>query len=270
MFCSQCGTSFEPGQNFCKHCGARVNKQQPDLFPASEPSQRGTIHTAPSGRASSARPHPRSRERKEIGLTVLTGVCLTVIVVGGAVYFGTDLFRQPAEQKTIAVASLPAVKNPTLPQNQEREEKNKSNAAVNDSLPSAERSTGAKTSFPRLPDSSRSSAEASPKPAAKTDETESARKSLTPRAGEDAQASGRNATKPPAKARVAAGTYQTTRSTTVFESASSSSQVVANIPGGTRLDVVNAKGEWLEVHSRRGNPPGFIRREDAALIDKTE
>jgi hypothetical protein len=36
------------------------------------------------------------------------------------------------------------------------------------------------------------------------------------------------------------------------------------------LDVVSAKGEWLEVHSRRGNPPGFIRREDAALVDKTE
>ena len=46
--------------------------------------------------------------------------------------------------------------------------------------------------------------------------------------------------------------------------------MIANIPGGTRLDVVNAKGDWLEVHSRRGNPPGFIRREDATLVEKTE
>jgi len=33
---------------------------------------------------------------------------------------------------------------------------------------------------------------------------------------------------------------------------------------------VNAKGDWLEVHSRRGNPPGFIRREDAAFLEKSE
>ena len=27
MFCTQCGTPFELGQNFCKHCGARVSQQ---------------------------------------------------------------------------------------------------------------------------------------------------------------------------------------------------------------------------------------------------
>jgi len=34
--------------------------------------------------------------------------------------------------------------------------------------------------------------------------------------------------------------------------------------------VVNSKGEWLEVHSRRGNPPGFIRRQDAKFLEKTD
>jgi hypothetical protein len=46
--------------------------------------------------------------------------------------------------------------------------------------------------------------------------------------------------------------------------------VVANIPAGTRVDVVNSKGDWLEVHSRRGNPPGFIKRQDAKFLEKTD
>jgi hypothetical protein len=44
---------------------------------------------------------------------------------------------------------------------------------------------------------------------------------------------------------------------------------VANIPGGVRVNVVSASGDWLEVHSRRGNPPGFIRRDDAQFIESS-
>jgi hypothetical protein len=229
MFCTQCGTPFEPGQNFCKQCGARVNKQEPDLIRSVETSKRNAIHTAPVSAATrDARPHPQSRERKEVSLTVLVGVCLTVI-------------------------------------------ESDSSAAVNENLSSPQHSPEAQTSSPPAPRSSQPQAETSPK-AEKKEGMELARKSQSQREGQDGQSSGPSATKPTAAARrsAAAGTYQTTRSTTVFESASSSSQVVANIPGGTRLDVVNTKGEWLEVHSRRGNPPGFIRREDAALIEKTE
>src|SRR4030095_13433850 len=114
--------------------------------------------------------------------------------------------------------------------------------------------------------------EVSPIPAPKTDGTESARKSQSPRVGQDTEATVRAKRPPAAAARRggSGGIYETTRSTTVFESPSASSQVLANIPGGTRIDVVNAKGDWLEVHSRRGNPPGFIRREDAAFLEKTE
>ena len=48
MFCTQCGTPFELGQNFCKHCGARVN-QQPDLrTPTETPKREGPqVTTAP-------------------------------------------------------------------------------------------------------------------------------------------------------------------------------------------------------------------------------
>jgi hypothetical protein len=199
----------------------------------------------------------------------MAGICVTVIVVAGAVYFGTDLFRQPAGEKSIAVTGLPASQDINLPPAQEREEKRNSGAAVNGNLALPQHSREAQGSPPAA--SVRPPAAVSPKPADKTDGVEPSRKSQSPHDGQDAQPSGRSATKPvTASRRAGAGTYQTTRSATVFESASASSQVIANIPSGTRVDVVSAKGEWLEVHSRRGNPPGFIRREDAALVDKTE
>lgn len=54
MFCTQCGTPFELGQNFCKHCGARVS-QQPGPGTSSETVKRETTQTAiaPEARAKS-------------------------------------------------------------------------------------------------------------------------------------------------------------------------------------------------------------------------
>ena len=273
MFCTQCGTPFELGQNFCKHCGSRVN-QQPDLrTPTETPKREGPqVTTAPIAKAKAAPvgkvaddtlPYSPSRERQGISMSAIVGGCLALILAGSAViYFGTDLLRQPAKQKTSDITDVPASPDASSPDARRREEAKNSAEAVDDNLPSPRQSQEAQTSAP----------EVSPIPAPKTDGTESTRKSQSPRAGQDAQATGR-ATRPPVAAARRAGVggiYQTTRSTTVFESPSASSQVIANIPGGTRIDVVNAKGDWLEVHSRRGNPPGFIRREDAAFLEKSE
>lgn len=276
MFCTQCGTPFELGQNFCKHCGARVN-QQPDLrTPTETPKREGPqVTTAPIAKAApvgkvadDTLPYSPSRERQGISMSAIVGGCLALILAGSAViYFGTDLLRRPAKQKTSDIADVPA-----SPDARRREEAKNSTEAVNDNLSSPRQSQEAQTSPPVPADTAQSASEVSPTPAPKTDGTESTRKSQSPPAGQDAQATGR-ATKPPVAAARRAGVggiYQTTRSTTVFESPSASSQVIANIPGGTRIDVVNAKGDWLEVHSRRGNPPGFVRREDATFLEKAE
>jgi cytoskeletal protein RodZ len=61
----------------------------------------------------------------------------------------------------------------------------------------------------------------------------------------------------------AAGAYETTRPTSVHEDPSSSSRVITQIDKGTRINVVSSAGEWLEVRSKRGNPPGYIRSDDA-------
>jgi hypothetical protein len=65
-----------------------------------------------------------------------------------------------------------------------------------------------------------------------------------------------------------AGVYETLRDTSVFEKPSASSKIVANIPGGVRVNVVGSSGSWLEVRSKTGKPPGFIRRSDATFVEK--
>ena len=68
----------------------------------------------------------------------------------------------------------------------------------------------------------------------------------------------------PAATRTAAtGVYETTRPTSVHEDPSSSSRVIAQIDKGTRINVASSAGGWLEVRSKHGNPPGYVRSDDA-------
>ncbi len=62
------------------------------------------------------------------------------------------------------------------------------------------------------------------------------------------------------------GVYETTRPTSVYESPSSASPVISQISGGTRINVVSSAGDWLQVRSKHGNPPGYVRSDDARLI----
>jgi len=60
-----------------------------------------------------------------------------------------------------------------------------------------------------------------------------------------------------------AGTYEIIRDTAVLEKPSVSAREVALIQPGTTVNVVGSQGEWLEVRSKHGKPPGYIRRDDA-------
>ena len=60
--------------------------------------------------------------------------------------------------------------------------------------------------------------------------------------------------------------YQTVRSTSVFEEPTASSRKIGSIPDGTKVRVVGSTGDWLEVRSKQGRPPGFILQEDAVLM----
>jgi uncharacterized membrane-anchored protein YhcB (DUF1043 family) len=90
-----------------------------------------------------------------------------------------------------------------------------------------------------------------------------------PRVGSRAPASSQSYPAPlPTTRRTEAGVYETVRETSVYDNPSSQARVISQIRGGTRINVVNSGGEWLEVHSKHGNPPGYVRSTDARPITR--
>jgi hypothetical protein len=70
------------------------------------------------------------------------------------------------------------------------------------------------------------------------------------------------------KAETAAGTYETTQASRVYAAPNEFSQQVGDIEPGVKVNVVNAKNGWLEIHSKYGRPPGYIRKEAARLASQ--
>lgn len=79
-----------------------------------------------------------------------------------------------------------------------------------------------------------------------------------------AETAGSSPPQPAAPRQTAApAVYETTRPTSVHEDPSSTSRVISKIDSGTRINVVSSSRGWLEVRSKRGNPPGYVRSDDA-------
>ncbi len=74
----------------------------------------------------------------------------------------------------------------------------------------------------------------------------------------------------PTRRAAEAGVYETIRATSVYEDPSVSSRVLSQIGPGTRINVVRSNGDWLEVRSKQGNPPGFIRLDDAKFVGRAK
>ena len=62
------------------------------------------------------------------------------------------------------------------------------------------------------------------------------------------------------------GAFQTIRPTRVYSEPNEDSDHIADIGKGTRVNVVNSQNGWLEIHSKHGRPPGFIRRDAAERV----
>ena len=63
-------------------------------------------------------------------------------------------------------------------------------------------------------------------------------------------------------------TYETVRSAQVYEEPANSSRVVEQIAKGTEITVVGSGKGWLEIRSKHGKPPGFIRADDALFVSR--
>jgi uncharacterized protein YgiM (DUF1202 family) len=59
------------------------------------------------------------------------------------------------------------------------------------------------------------------------------------------------------------GTFTTTRRTQVYSEPTEASSLITNIEAGTKIHVVDSRDGWLEIRSKHGRPPGFIRQNAA-------
>jgi zinc ribbon protein/SH3 domain-containing protein len=252
MFCTECGSQIEQGMKFCRNCGARIGG-------ALEPTT--PIPTEPGGDLPRrAQPIPAATPRENGGnnRVLVAAAGIAVLVLSGAgIYFATDLFRS----KTPSVPE-PLAKSTETPPLPSFEETRNAGGSVADSSPLSSNPEPPKPEErPKLPLETLPKADA-PSPSG-------------PRIqGGGREPAAERSNRPPSstpssRGGVTAGIYETMRTTTVYEDPSASSKVLASIAAGTRVTVVGSNGEWLEVHSRRGNPPGFISRSDAAFIEKS-
>jgi hypothetical protein len=66
----------------------------------------------------------------------------------------------------------------------------------------------------------------------------------------------------------AVGTYEITQTSRVYAAPNELSQLIGEIEPGVKVNVVNSRDGWLEIHSKHGRPPGFIRREVARIAGR--
>ena len=57
--------------------------------------------------------------------------------------------------------------------------------------------------------------------------------------------------------------YEVLYPTSVYREPREYSEKVASLPAGIKVNVVAVRGDWLEVRSKHGNPPGFIKKDSA-------
>ncbi|MGZ9220281.1 MAG: SH3 domain-containing protein, partial [Candidatus Binatia bacterium] len=62
------------------------------------------------------------------------------------------------------------------------------------------------------------------------------------------------------------GTFETVLATQVYDGPSENAALVASIQAGMKVNVVNSSRGWLEIRSRYGRPPGFIRQDTAVRV----
>lgn len=103
--------------------------------------------------------------------------------------------------------------------------------------------------------------------AREADRLTASRSQAVRRTASRAPATVRSLPQPSEKRASAPQVYETIRATSLYETASPASRVISQISGGTRINVVSSAGGWLEVRSKRGNPPGYVRSDDARVID---
>jgi zinc ribbon protein/SH3 domain-containing protein len=265
MFCTECGTQVDEGNKFCRNCGARIDRAAE--APLGGAAAKAVSSRAPEQIASGASHIPAQPMRTTLprenggrnNKLVIIAAAVAVVVLGAAgLYIGTQLFNPPVAELPLRVAEpvTKAAEAPPLPSFEDTQDLGAmAGNAVNPPL----------TAEPPPASVAARRGEASP---------DGLMPSQLKTTGQNPPAPARAARSQPSAAAsrggAPVGVYETRRATPVHEEPSASAKAVATIPAGTPVNVVSSTGDWLEVHSKRGNPPGFIRRDDATFIEKSK
>ena len=222
---------------FCTECGTQIDEGKKFCKNC---GARMRSDAEPDATPAAARPGPaRTSPGIDKSILIAAGIALVVILGGAGVYFGTDLLRPSGKQESPGADEIPGKSAATVGAPPPMEENPGSSAATAGSPAPMNASPGRSAATEGTPPYTPPASAARP--------------------SAPAVASRRTAD---------AGIYETVRATTVFEQPSASSRSVASIPPGIRVNVVSSTGNWLEVRSKSGKPPGFIRRGDAVFVER--
>jgi hypothetical protein len=266
MFCTQCGNSVDPSKNFCGNCGAKIPKASPapnepsttnaDDAPSPTIIESRTQFMSAQTLALDAESLDQQAKRRNGKLIMIIAAAVIILVGAGAgVYFGTDLLRSTPAPEPVALA--PTVPPIAAPPAQPEEKvpaprETKQNDLWEPSPVTPEPPPADQAEQPKPPPPPRAKAVPREEPASPP------RRAARERASEPGSSAASQTRLSPM-----AAVYETVRPTVVYAEPSTSSKVVSNIDSNVRLTVVGANNEWLELRSRLGNPPGFVRREHA-------
>ncbi len=65
---------------------------------------------------------------------------------------------------------------------------------------------------------------------------------------------------------VRTGAYNVRYPTFVYSDPSEDSRKITRLEEGTKVNVVGVRGDWLEIRSKHGRPPGFIKKDSVVPI----
>ena len=251
--CPHCANSIEENAVKCPYCKADFGTT------AERPQWPGRDEIAGQSTRSAGKPASRSLTKPVIAIL---GASLMVVLAVGAFFFAG--YRQRNDARQLDEAKLKQV--------QEREEKIKTlEGELKQLRQELDKSKDQLTSLSaKLEENQKELSATQQRLTAATREARVAAKrpDIAPASSARPVKTPPSQT-PPARRSAEPGVYEVIRSTTVREEPSTTARTVTEINKGTKINVVRAVGNWLEVRSKQGRPPGYVRLDDAILISRT-
>ena len=236
--CPHCANSIEEDAVKCPYCKAEITPSLAPQWP----------ERSESSDATEVRSAPLSLRSKAILIAGIAVFAMGVFLMGGYQRRGEIRLLEEASLRQVKDSSLriQTVEEQLARARQDIEASKNEIAALTVKLQESRKELAAVQQ--RLLNASREAT----RPAAKR--------------AQDAGPVARKTAPAPARRAAAPGVYEVIRQTAVREEPSTRARALATIGKGTKITGVSASGEWLEVRSRQGKPPGFILVDDAMFV----